>query len=424
MASTASRLTVQDRKDLEKFTKYLVYKCIQVIVQGRLGEKMQTLSSPFSSSSDWFNLDINDIPEVLNETKKVFAGLVGGSLNVGQNICIEISLHTVEGESMILETWWMTLTDTIDPSARVSYTVYNRMGTLLKSLICATRVVPAYRLSRKQGSETFVVCYRIYTGEPQFHLGVGHQKTRVGSVPTPTGTIVLSVAYRTKMLMSPQTSLHREMPFELKDDHFMEGSPRKKQHEMPIPCMLKERHRRLSGDEGLIFAADPPDPCECVEHCCCGQNSFSNGDLANRVRYGAFAPHQEHPTWSEDDSSDDVPFMKLLVQGDRLNANDDQRSGSQPMTTESKPTAPNTNCDTTDDYVMIQLKTPFAGTEGASELNGFYRECQGAPPLSMLSDKSSVQDTLNCITQQLAEFETHAKDFDDFVNSIKVAADA
>jgi hypothetical protein len=53
MASTASRLSAQDRKDLEKFTKYLVYKCVQVIVQSRLGEKMQSISSPFSSSSDW-----------------------------------------------------------------------------------------------------------------------------------------------------------------------------------------------------------------------------------------------------------------------------------------------------------------------------------------------------------------------------------
>jgi autophagy-related protein 13 len=191
-------------------------------------------------------LDINDIPEVLNETKKVFAGLVNGSLNVGQNICLEISLHTVEGENMILETWWMTVNDTVDPSARVSYTVYNRMGTLIKSLICATRVVPAYRLSRKQGPDTFVVCYRIYTGEPQFHLGAGYQKTKVGAVPTPTRTIVLSVAYRTKMLLSPQTSLQREMPFEVKDDHFMENSPQRQMHEMPIPCHIlhKEVQRR------------------------------------------------------------------------------------------------------------------------------------------------------------------------------------
>ena len=45
-----------DKKDLEKFTKYLVYKCIQVIVQSRLGEKVKTQSKAHSSGSDWVNL--------------------------------------------------------------------------------------------------------------------------------------------------------------------------------------------------------------------------------------------------------------------------------------------------------------------------------------------------------------------------------
>ena len=53
MASPAPRLSSQDRKDLEKYTKYLVYKCMQVIVQSRLGDKMQTYSAPFSSAADW-----------------------------------------------------------------------------------------------------------------------------------------------------------------------------------------------------------------------------------------------------------------------------------------------------------------------------------------------------------------------------------
>ena len=46
-------LSGHDRKDLDKFTKYLIYKCIQVIVQSRLGEKVVTQSKPVSSGSDW-----------------------------------------------------------------------------------------------------------------------------------------------------------------------------------------------------------------------------------------------------------------------------------------------------------------------------------------------------------------------------------
>ena len=47
------RLTPQDKKDLDKFTKFLIYKAVQIIVQSRLGYKVKTQSKPFSSGSDW-----------------------------------------------------------------------------------------------------------------------------------------------------------------------------------------------------------------------------------------------------------------------------------------------------------------------------------------------------------------------------------
>ncbi len=35
---------------------------------------------------------------------------------------------------------------------RLANTVYNRMGLLLKSLLCVSRALPAYKLSRRQGN--------------------------------------------------------------------------------------------------------------------------------------------------------------------------------------------------------------------------------------------------------------------------------
>ena len=173
-----------------------------------------------------FNLSIKDIPEVQNETKKA---LVSNKAVLSEkNICIEISLKTPENDVMMLETWWIGVDEHSDPNVRVSYTVYNRMGTLLKSLLCVTRVTPAYRLSRKQGIDSYVICYRIYVGEPHVNsLGEGSQMKKVGMVPTPAGTVYVKVAYRTKMLLSPKCSL-RDMSADLKDDHFRaESSPKK-----------------------------------------------------------------------------------------------------------------------------------------------------------------------------------------------------
>lgn len=46
-----------------------------------------------------------------------------------------------------------------DKDIKVSYTVYNRLSVLLKSLMAITRVTPAYKLSRKQGHD-YVILYR------------------------------------------------------------------------------------------------------------------------------------------------------------------------------------------------------------------------------------------------------------------------
>jgi hypothetical protein len=47
-----------------------------------------------------------------------------------------------------------------DSHAKITLTVYNRMGMLLKSLASVARVTPSYRLARKQLSGDYVICYR------------------------------------------------------------------------------------------------------------------------------------------------------------------------------------------------------------------------------------------------------------------------
>lgn len=40
-------------KDLEKFIKFLALKSAQVVVQSRLGEKIQTQCNPHATGNDW-----------------------------------------------------------------------------------------------------------------------------------------------------------------------------------------------------------------------------------------------------------------------------------------------------------------------------------------------------------------------------------
>lgn len=185
------------------------------------------------SLSFQFDIGITDNNEVYTEAKKVVANQ---SSTLAQNICLEISLRTAEGDTMMLELWCINLDlKQCDINAQVYRTYYNRMSIALKSLLNVSRVTPSYKLSRRQGSSDYIICYRIYAGEPHLYiLGDGYQKSKVGSVPTAFGTINVHVAYRTKLLISPQNTT-KEMTFELKDDHFkQDNSPGRPT--TPKPC--------------------------------------------------------------------------------------------------------------------------------------------------------------------------------------------
>lgn len=161
---------------------------------------------------------------------------------IGMGMCVEISLKTVEGDTLVLENWNLQMMEAYDGGVRVT-TVYNRMSLLLKSLITVTRVTPAYKLSMLQGSGSFVICYRVYMGESQWqNLGDSHQTVKVGQVATPMGTLVLSVAYRTQLTISPQRSSNRDCPFMVKSDHFKPDlSPQCPHQPTQVTCHKENR---------------------------------------------------------------------------------------------------------------------------------------------------------------------------------------
>uniref|UniRef100_A0AAG5DDG6 Autophagy-related protein 13 n=1 Tax=Anopheles atroparvus TaxID=41427 RepID=A0AAG5DDG6_ANOAO len=222
----ASQGSSQDRSNLEKYIRQLAMKSAQIIVQSRLGEKIATESNPSSTTTDWFNIAITDqqsLLDVLVETKKVLQeGGQHESIVSRLPLCVEISLQTAEGGSMILEFWTLSIrTDQTNAPQRANQVIYNRMSLLLKSLLSVTRVTPAYRVSRLKRSDSYDIYYRIYKGDPQTSLlGDGYNQVRVGQLCTQIGTLNMAVAYRTKITFSP-TQPGRDNAIMLKSDHFL-----------------------------------------------------------------------------------------------------------------------------------------------------------------------------------------------------------
>ena len=164
-------------------------------------------------------MSIKDLAQIITLTKQTF-GSSETIFNLGSPFCIEISLKTAENQTMILETWCILFNEQLcDSTQQICYSVYKKMSLVLRSLLCMTRTMPTYLLSRRQSPETYVLLYRMYCGEPIVHnLGEKYATAKAGTVGTPVGSIMINVAYRTRLTMTPQNSnLDAIM---IKDDHF------------------------------------------------------------------------------------------------------------------------------------------------------------------------------------------------------------
>uniref|UniRef100_H2YMT0 Autophagy-related protein 13 n=1 Tax=Ciona savignyi TaxID=51511 RepID=H2YMT0_CIOSA len=216
-------LSTQDKRDLDKFIKFLCLKSTQVIVQSRLGRKVSTKSVPSPTGAEWFNLAVKDYPEIQKEAK---AALNNGNPTFDNSLVVEISLRTSDADLLVLEVWSLSITNRCE-DVRIHHTIYNRMSLLLKSLLCVTRLTPAYKLSRNQGSE-YVICYRVYMGQiSETGLGEGFRTLRVGSLGTPLGTITMSAAHRTNQNLHVSTkglTTKPELLMTVKHDYFGDGS--------------------------------------------------------------------------------------------------------------------------------------------------------------------------------------------------------
>jgi hypothetical protein len=385
---------------------------------------------------------------------------------------VEVGLRTVDNETMLLEYWWLAnRQDTPLGGAmeiRSTSMVYTYSETLLKSLLTMSRSTPAYRLARRQASlGDYAVQCRILSGEPRIRGGPDEYKTQIiGTVPSLQGTLTLTLAYKTRLHICPRRvnpTLPPPIPI-ISDDHYNPEKP------LPSP------QPRIQTP--LLPSSDNPPALE--------QRSEDGNSLIHewkKVKRPAFAADDDMKPL---DLSSDIPFASLLhcpipLCQDECENEKCKRNGTDKCNkddaSESKHNKENcggydrpenckeahngkkciqincTKChagkyqhreeinkkievskldssDTMDrdDFVLLELKAPFAGYE--EDLGRFYRECQAAPALSMFDGVLGSSggegeggyggaEAMNSITEQLARFEANAEEFTEFVNSLQ-----
>ncbi|XP_042214060.1 autophagy-related protein 13 homolog isoform X2 [Homarus americanus] len=451
-------LSSEDRRELARLTKILTQKIVQVVVQSRLGEKAFTKSKTPAQGSEWFNLGIEDIHEIQQETKR---GLGGHMPDVGKPLVVEILLRTPESDSLVLELWTLTILDAYDTSpARINPTIYNRMTVLLKSLLAVTRITPAYKLAFRQGPDSFIICYRVYLGDPNYDcLGENHIQARLGQVITPESTLLLCVSYRTQITLAPPSRSPPHDTIMLKSDHFKpEVSPRHCRRGADRGNDSSEATQASddSQDAARLFTASPLDQPSTPRSRTSSDSScrgFVQQQQQQPERKVSVAFVDAKPPKPDDFFMPDIPFSNLLtstieVQQDKKTTDKCEGAANQQSNTTQERTAQEraglgggavgvvqpdardkglmtasdgSHKSTTSAHIKDEadfvMKPPFAGIcDTGNDLGAFYQECKSAPPLRMFAD--TPEDEISDLTQQLLTFEANMDEYNELVKSL------
>jgi len=374
--------SAQDKKDLERFSKFFAYKVVQVIVQSRLGEKIRCSSRSTSYSNDWFNLCIEDNPEILKHTK---AALGANSLP-SPPLLVEISLKPADSDLLPIELWNLHFDEfDVEQNVRILFAVYNRMSLLLKSLISVSRVVPAYKYSRMKGSD-YQILYNVMSGDPDYNrLGRECKIIKLGSVGTPFGAIRLEFGYRTKMALSIES---RPMnPVLMKSNHYsvddsINGPEAHQDPFKPIPLP-----KIPAFSDPLTLPSDELDPFD-----------FPFGNLLRRTSVHAKSPREDSPQLIIEEQE----VSSSASESEALNLGGGGDGGAFEFVT-----------------LPIVKPIPFAPLpDPASDPASFFSTLQNPPPLESFESLPPTPSTETEIDKQLEAFGENLTVFDEFVKNL------
>ncbi|KAK0409717.1 hypothetical protein QR680_004710 [Steinernema hermaphroditum] len=198
LATSSSSLTADNVQKFRPYFKAFTSRFVQSIVQARMGINISHQCEPVTEQSEWFNVFTDEVGEVSAEVRRNLKQ----SLPDIHAVNLDILLRTVDGDELQLEAWRLAIdTNDIPPEkVDVKSHFYHNLSTALKSVICAARCTPTYRrYVFSQGEDSYILCYRLYTGENISTLGEDAISLSLATLPSPVGRFMIDLRYRTKM---------------------------------------------------------------------------------------------------------------------------------------------------------------------------------------------------------------------------------
>ena len=257
-------------QEFVKFGKFFSSRLVHSVVQARLGRE-QFVPLPcrqFTDATDWFNVRIDELGEVSSQLRSNIARYPP----LSPTLALDFLLQTQEGGVLPLETWCISYESTEVGAGRYTRTeLYQQLSVALKSVIAASRITPSYRyFVRKQGSESYIILYRVSETPIKLDYGEDSKKIRVATVVSPFGSLYVDLTFRTTMVLERSCKLEEEVGgSKASTSHLPTFDP----DDLDLPTRIPFGPVPTSGD--YISASPDSDVFTCFSTSPASQNEFS-----------------------------------------------------------------------------------------------------------------------------------------------------
>nr|AWD06777.1 Atg13 [Dugesia japonica] len=373
---------------LEKCFRPFIIKCIQSIVQARSGNIYNTSCMSDVGARNNMMVYIEDDPEIGATIKQSLDS--GFSVVPGDNFTVEI-YGKVGSDLPLLEVWHFSVESTTEPNTNMLGNLADlkktrfleRLGTLLKSIMVTTRLLPAYKNSRNPITNDNPMCYLVRRGAPNLtNLGAHCQGRSVGSLVVPSSGVALKVYthYRShegiRLLREKQTALMETNNKKVEDSKTKIDT---KRSQIPI-----KKNRPAFATNYVDYHDDDEDEIEkiCMEF----DNKFDKIDLKD----GYKSSDNEGDT---DVESNGIP----------------RKTRSQALLTAAMSTSP--------EEVKYRLQLPFSNLSTGADYSRMFTDLKLRGDLDMFATdmSDSTRIDISCMKDDLLQHEKLSVEFDDFL---------
>jgi len=430
------RSSSSESRELEKYIKFFSLKALQTIVQARTGCKTKTNCNPSAKGLDWFNIALQGC-DANNKLQMKIRDMFGRKTpGLSQPVCVDIVLKTAEGKYTILESWGMyTDQEKTESSTKNNFSVYNRFGILLKSVITISRLLPSYQLSRKVDHD-FMLYFKVHSDLYHLHQYELHNIINISSVCTPIGTIKVNVFYRNKIWLSGSMNAHTYVIndtstlFQLSSDKdFPKASFQSVdmfENEIALAVSDIGTPNSSATSANSSFYARKDNQIDFVDF---GlekvESSTKLETFETNYIAAAFAEPSciDLPDLELPDLSNPPPFLSLLKDSDSKCVSEDKKAEGAVNETSNFVKNKSSSKDILrqaeavgfeDDFVLVELRPAFSSDDDS--VGNLYKQCKYPVPLDMfasLEREDREAEPFN-IDSEIEKYKTELEEYQNF----------